>query len=283
MTIAAGIWGSSFVVGRVGVSYLNPVFFAFLENCIGLAILAIGLNMRKRVSDGIGPTNVLVMSESVLLGTLNGLAYTFQYVALSLTTAVNTSLLVNVSMPFVPMVAWVLLKEKISLRRTGGLLIGICGAVLVTTKGQLEVIIGGELLGNLCALSAGILWAFWIVISQRGIEKTQSPLRLAVGNETYTVATLFIATLVTGAYSMGTPSALQPWIAIAYLGTMSIGLAYLLYYGGLREMGGSASAAYILLQSAVALALGIVLLAEPLTLPVFGGALLILLAVVIAG
>jgi drug/metabolite transporter (DMT)-like permease len=64
---------------------------------------------------------------------------------------------------------------------------------------------------------------------------------------------------------------------------MSIGVAYLLYYGGLQEMGGSASAAYILLQSAVALALGIVLLAEPLTLPVFGGALLILLAVVIAG
>ncbi len=283
MTFAAAIWGSSFVVGRVGVSYLNPVLFTFLENCIGLVVLVIGLNIRKPNSERQGPTNVLFMSESVLLGSLNGLAYTLQYIGLSLTTAVNTSLLVNVSMPFVPVVAWALLKERLSLRRTGGLVIGICGAVLVTTKGQLELLIGGELLGNLCALSAGILWAFWIVISQRGIEKTRSPLRLAVGNEAYTVVTLFIATLVTGAYSLGAVSAWQPWIAIAYLGIMSVGLAYLLYYGGLQEIGGSASAAYILLQSVVALTLGIVLLAEPLTPPVFGGALMILLAVVIAG
>lgn len=283
MVIAAGIWGSSFAAGRVGVSYLNPIMFAFLENCIGLVILAVGLSLRERGGEGRGMRNVLAMSESMLLGLLNGLAYTLQYIALSLTTAVNTSLLVNVGMPFVPLIAWALLGERLSLRRTVGLLVGICGAYLVTTKGQPELLIGGELLGNLCAIGAGTCWAFWIVVTQRGMERMQSPLRLAVGNEAYTVVTLSVVTLVTGSYVVGTISALEPWLAVAYLGTMSIGLAYLLYYEGLREIGGSASAAYILLQSVVALALGVSLLAEVVTLPALVGAIMILLAVVIAG
>jgi drug/metabolite transporter (DMT)-like permease len=145
------------------------------------------------------------------------------------------------------------------------------------------LLIGGELWGNLSALGAGISWAFWIVVSQRGIQKTQSPLRLAVGNSVYTVVALSLVTLVAGPYDLTAVSALEPWVVLAYLGTLSIGLGYVLYYSGLREIGGSASAAYILLQSVVAITLGIVLLAEPLTVVVLIGAVMILLAVVIAG
>jgi drug/metabolite transporter (DMT)-like permease len=283
MLVAAAIWGTSFVVGRVGVSYINPFAFAFLENCIGLCILVLGLRLQERKVPASQGSNILMIPESVLLGLLNGLAYTLQYVGLSLTTAINTSLLVNVSMPFVPLIAWALLKERPSLRRIGGLLIGIGGAILVTTKGEVALLIGGELLGNLSAIGAGASWAFWIVFTQRGLEKTRSPLRLAVGNATYTVVTLFLVVLVTGAYNIGQVSNLEPWLAIIYLGIMSIGIGYLLYYEGLREIGGSASAAYILLQSVVALALGVILLAEPLTPPVMAGAVMILLAVIIAG
>jgi drug/metabolite transporter (DMT)-like permease len=147
MLVAAAIWGTSFVVGRVGVSYINPFAFAFLENCIGLCILVLGLRLQERKVPASQGSNILMIPESVLLGLLNGLAYTLQYVGLSLTTAINTSLLVNVSMPFVPLIAWALLKERPSLRRIGGLLIGIGGAILVTTKGEVALLIGGELLG----------------------------------------------------------------------------------------------------------------------------------------
>lgn len=283
MIVAAGIWGSSFVAGRIGVSYLNPILFAFLENCIGLAVLFVAMRMLEPKGSGQGVTNILAMPESLLLGSLNAMGFMLQYIALSLTTATNTSLLVNAGVPFVPLITWALLKERVSLRRIGGLLIGVCGAFLVATKGQPELLIGGELLGNLSALGAGISWAFWIVVSQRGLQKTQSPLRLAVGNGTYTVVTLSLVALVAGPYNLTAVSVLEPWVVLAYMGTMSIGLGYVLYYSGLREIGGSASAAYILLQSVVAVALGVVLLAEPLTLAVLIGAVLILLAVVIAG
>jgi len=283
MLVASTIWGTSFVVGRVGVSFLDPVVFAFLENVIGMFVLAAGLKYQTRENSPRSGEHLLFVPKIVIVGVLNGLAYTCQYIALSLTTAINTSLLVNISLPFVPLIAWALLKERFAGRKAGGLVVGIAGAALVATRGEIEQLTGGQFIGNLFAIGAGALWAFWIIVAQSALGQVHRPLRLAVGNAFYTVATLGIAVLVIGRIDPAQLAMPEPWLAMVYLGVMSIGVGYVVYYEALSQLGGSSSAAYILLQSAVALALAVLLLSEPLTLPVAVGAIMILVAIVTAG
>lgn len=283
MLVAGTIWGTSFVVGRVGVSFLDPVVFVFLENVIGMIVLTVGL---KYQDHGNGPPSggrLLLAPKIVTVGVINGLAYICQYTALSLTTATNTSLLVNISLPFVPLIAWAFLRERFAARKAGGLVVGIVGAVLVATKGEFEELSGGQFLGNLLAIGAGALWAFWIILAQSALAQVHRPLRLAVGNAFYTVATLGVAVLVIGRIDAAQLAMPEPWLAIMYLGVMSIGVGYLVYYEALSQLGGSSSAVYILLQSAVALALAVLLLSEQLTLPAAIGALMILVAILTTG
>jgi len=283
MLVAGTIWGTSFVVGRVGVSFMDPILFAFLENVIGMIVLTVGLQSQKHEEGPPSGEHLLQMRRVVAVGVINGLAYICQYMALSLTTAVNTSLLVNISLPFVPLIAWALLKEHFAARKVGGLVVGIAGAALIATRGELEQLTGGQFIGNLFAIGAGALWAFWIILAQSALVQVHRPLRLAAGNAVYTVATLGIAVLVLGKIDPAQLAMPEPWLGIVYLGVMSIGVGYLVYYEALRQLGGSSSAVYILLQSAVAVVLAVLLLGEPLTLPVAVGAIMILAAIMTAG
>lgn len=281
MVMAAIIWGSTFMVGRVIVRYVDPLGVTFIENVIGALILVSALLWKDRSS---GPEGLRFFGHRmlVILGLLNGLAYAANYIALYYTTAINASLLVNFGMAMVPVFAFLFGRERVTHRNVMALVIGILGTVLVTTGGNLGAVVEGQLVGDLLALLAGLVWALWIVLAHDAMKEAEKPLRVAAPNAAYTAIVLGVAALVFSDPSGVQSASSMTWAGIIYLGVFSIGIAFLLYYEGLKHLGGTTSAVYLLLQSAVAVFLGFFFLGESLTVPLLIGAAMVMSAVAIA-
>ncbi len=280
MVMAAVIWGSTFMVGRVIVKDADPLGITFLQNSIGALILITALVWKNREADSKG-LEFFGHRALVVLGILNGLAYGSNYIALYYTTAINASLLVNFGVALVPVFAFLIGRESVSHRNIVALVIGIFGTVLVTTGGDLGAVVEGGFIGELLALFAGLVWALWIVLAYNAMRQAQKPLQVAAPNAAYTAIVLGIAAFIFSNQSGIQTASSVTWAGIIYLGVFSIGIAFLLYYEGLKHLGGTASAVYLLLQSAVAMFLSFVFLGESLTPVQLIGACMMLSAVVV--
>jgi len=281
MILASMIWGSSFVVGRWAVAFINPIPLAFLENVFGFIILLAALILKREGNKIELLRDVFSRREIIILGILNGLAYALQYISLSLTTAINSSLLVNLGIStLVPIFAYLMSTERITKRKVLALILGLVGAGLISTGGDLSALTEGQIIGDMLALSVGACWAVWIVVADSALEDVEGPLEVAAPNAGFTVLVLGLTTLLIGGLNEGILLGIESVFSILYLGIFSIGLAYLFYYEALKDMGGTASALYLLLQAAVTMSLGVLLLNENLTPILIFGAILIMFAII---
>ncbi|TXT55810.1 MAG: conserved membrane protein of unknown function [Candidatus Thorarchaeota archaeon] len=282
MLISAIIWGTSFVVGRVGVMYIEPLTFSMIQNSIGSSVLLLALLWFSRGSSIREALEGFSKPSIIMIGVFNGLAYAMQYVALTLTTAGKTSLLVNLGIAFVPLFGLLIYKETVQKNNVIALILGLLGAFLITTEGNISLIFSGEVMGDYLAMGAGLMWALWIVLADQELKRTDRAIRIAAPNAVITSILLFIFASLMGSLNQLSTAPVEMWSAAVYLGVFSIAIAYILYYAGLRILGGTVSVVYLLLQALIAVILGIILLAEPISLMLVTGASLILVSLVIA-
>ncbi|TFG11951.1 DMT family transporter [Candidatus Thorarchaeota archaeon] len=281
MIFASMIWGSSFVVGRWAIAFVDPIPLAFWENVFGFIILLAALMLKRKGNLIDLLRDIFSRREIIVLGVLNGLAYALQYISLSLTTAINSSLLVNLGIStLVPLFAHIMSTERITKRKILALILGLIGAGLISTGGDLSTLAEGRILGDMLALSVGACWAVWIVVADSALENVEGPLEVAAPNAGFTVLILGLTTALMGGLTNSIILGTETVFSIIYLGVFSIGLAYLFYYEALKDMGGTASALYLLLQAAVTMSLGVLLLNENLTPILVFGAMLIMIAIV---
>jgi drug/metabolite transporter (DMT)-like permease len=281
MILASMIWGSSFVVGRWAVAFIDPIPLAFLENVFGFIILLAGLILKRKDNVIELLKDIFSRRDIIILGILNGLAYALQYISLTLTTAINSSLLVNLGIStLVPIFAHMMSTERITKRKILALLLGLMGAALISTGGNLSALAEGRIIGDFLALAVGACWAVWIVVADSALDDVEGPLEVAAPNAGFTVLVLGLTTALIGGMTNGILLGTETVFSILYLGIFSIGLAYLFYYEALKDMGGTASALYLLLQAAVTMSLGVLLLGENLTPILIFGAVLIMIAII---
>ncbi|MBD3407670.1 MAG: EamA family transporter [Candidatus Lokiarchaeota archaeon] len=281
LLISAAIWGSSFIVGRVAVTFIEPLTFSFLQNIIGSVVLLIALLWYERDEKFKSKLEGFAKPTVILIGVCNGLAYAMQYIALTLTTAGKTSLLVNLGIAFVPLFSMTIFKESIRRNEIFALILGLIGAFLITTEGDISLILSGALIGDYLALGAGLMWALWIVIADQELKKTEHAIRIAAPNAVITSLLLLISVVLFESMTGLASPSIEVWSAALYLGIFSIAIAYILYYAGLKTLGGTVSVVYLLLQTVVALVLGIILLSEPISTMLLVGAMFIMMSLVI--
>jgi len=132
------------------------------------------------------------------------------------------------------------------------------------------------LLGVLAAVVSGTAFAVTAAVG-RGLAEEATP--LALTTTTTTVGALVLAPLALaggGPLTTGDPAAIA---TLAYLGVVTMALAYALLYAGLRTVSGSAAAIATLLEPATAAVAAAVVLGERLGVPGVVGSLLLLGAV----
>ncbi|NNF13584.1 MAG: DMT family transporter [Gemmatimonadetes bacterium] len=269
----AAIWGVNFSVMKVVLGELDPLALNALR--FPMAALAMGLILKATPGPLLPDRDDLW--RVVLLGVVGNVLYQLCFIiGLDWTLAGNASLLLATTP------AWTLLFSRLAGHEalTGAALAGVAAtlvgiALVVLGRGEALTLDSRTLAGDFLMLVASTLWALYTVAGLGPVSR-YGALRM-------TTWTLWVGTPIL--VVLGVPS-LQAtdlagvsggaWLGVVYAGLLSIALAYLLWYRGVRILGNNRTAIYSNLVPVMALLTAWLWLGEvPGALQLIGAAIIL--------
>jgi drug/metabolite transporter (DMT)-like permease len=269
LIILAFIWGWSFLFIKVSVEGMSPPTVACARVGLGtLVLLAVLRTQHKSL-----PTDRTLWRHFVVAAIFaNVIPFTLLAWGEERISSASTAVL-NASTPlFTAIIAAVYLKDRLRPIQTAGLLLGFVGVSVAAGFG------GGDLAhssvsGELAAIVAGASYGVAFTYMRRhltGIEPTVA----AAGQ--LAVATLLSLPLAVGtSISSGIHLDAHIVLAITLLGVFGSGIAYILNYRVIAELGATRASLVTYIIPVVAVTVGVVVLDEPFEWRLVAGGLLI--------
>ncbi len=276
------IWGASFMLIKVGLEGMGT--FTLVTFRIGLGALALWLVVVWRRLPL--PTARTTIGALVLMGLFNN-AIPFSLITWG-ETRIDSGLaaVLNGTVPLFAIVIahfW-LQDERITLSKVIGLLVGFLGVVGVIRSGtgelSLATLKGGELGGQLAVVLASASYAAATVFARRYLQGVHAFV-LAAGQLTAGMLFMSVAMFAWEWPFVLHASTPAPFLAVITLGLVNTGLAYMLFFFLVSEVGATRTTLVTYVIPAVGLFLGFVFLDEPLNFGVVFGFLLILAGVLL--
>lgn len=262
------IWGSSFLFIRVAVEHMPPSAVVFGRTLLGTVFL-VPLAVRTRAFRGLRrnllPVAVVALLDMALPTFLT--AWGEERVTSSV-----AGILTATDPLFTAVLAlWLIRSEAVDRKRFAGLVIGFAGVIAllgINFRGS-----AAELLGAGAVLLAALGYAGAALLYQRWLADAP-----ALGVTALMCAMSSVAFAAPAAVNL--PHQVPPMtsiLALAALGIINTGLAYWLFYLLIDKAGAATASVITYVMPVVALALGVGLLGEQLTIGAIAGLILIAL------
>lgn len=270
MALAASIWGGMYVVSKVVLMTIQPLVLVWLRYVVALGTLtAVGLVTRQ--SWKIRRRDVPLVIEIGLIGYAGSIWA--QFLGTKLSTAQMGAMITSATPAFMVIFGRLLLKEKITIRRIGSVLLASIGVLFVigvdTTNHVNES-------GGFILTLAALTWALMSVLVKR-VPHNYS--LLAVTFYAILFATLAITPGVIPQVTNIAPAILvnsDTLGGVLYLGVISTAGAFFLWNKGLQLTEASSGGLYFFFQPLVGTILGWTILEEKISWSFGVGALLIM-------
>ncbi|MGY1549493.1 DMT family transporter [Streptomyces sp. MN6] len=267
------IWGFSFLLIKVGTQGYAPFQVTLGRLAFGTAVLAVAMAVRR---EGL-PRGARTWGHLAVAGfLLNALPFSL-FAFAELTIPSTLAGICNATSPLWGMaLSLVALREDRPTRvRVAGLGLGFLG--VLTVLGAWQGFDGLDARGTTLALLASLSYPVgWIYVRRTLAGSSHSHLSLTGGQ--LLLATVQLAVVTPLFTTLPSSLAVGPLLAIAALGTLGTGLAVLVQYGIVAEVGPTTGQMVTYFVPVIAAAAGILLLGETLTWSTPVGA-----AVVLAG
>ncbi len=263
------IWGMNFSVVKLALREFAPLAFNALRFVLASAILFAVLRP-SRATLKIERRDIPTFIGLGLLG--NVLYQVFFIYGVHWTLAGNAALMLATVPIFVSLFSTMRRHETIGRAGWAGVLMSVSGIGLVVWGSTRGLQFGAETIrGDITMLAAAVAWSAYTVGAAPLVQK-YGPLKATAG-------TMWIGTVVLVLIS--TPSLLAQdwsavsvgaWAGVGFSGALSIALAYIIWYYGVRHLGSSRTAVYSNTVPIVALLVAWVTLGEVPTLIQLAGA-----------
>jgi drug/metabolite transporter (DMT)-like permease len=273
-TILAGIlWGTSFPVIKIGLTYIDPFAFVFWRFLVASIALLVTMLLLRKLEFKIADKKLLAF-----LGIANGIGYLLQYVGMNYTTAAKAALFINLSAMWVALLSPKLLGESFSRKKIVGVLFGLVGIVFVSTNLDFSTFGAGQFVGDFMLICSGVAWALFMVYNKKLImNSTSATFQSMTWVLVLTLFTIVPFTLLSGPRFFALTE--YAWLAILYTAIVCWVLPYYLWLEGLKHLSASTSTVLLLSEIVVAVILSIVVLKEPVTVFSTIGAFFIVIAI----
>lgn len=232
---ACFFWGISFIATKVAVGVFPPLTVVELRLLIATFCFAAWFLIKeKRIA--LGPRNLL---WQIFLFSLvsTSLHYSFQTAGLRYTTATNASIYALTAPIFIILIAVFFLHERVTFKKVLGVLLAICGIILVMGPEQLiKFSLKGHLLGDILVLMSFMFWAIFTVYGRKLTIKVKA-LELTSGMTIFGALTMLPVSLWeisknNFSYNLIT---LKSILAIVFLGLTCSFLATIFYIQALEK------------------------------------------------
>ncbi len=281
-SLAAAIWGGMYVVSRLVLGVIPPLTLLVIRFLVALPALWIWHGLTERRAVGWRwPSRRAWQDLAVIGGVGYCLSLAAQFGGTALGGASAGAIITSATPAFVALFAWLLLRERPTLRQALGLALAFGGVLLVVDAGRGAATDGARnpnaLFGGALLVIAAVTWALYSVLVRRaGQAHGLSTLTITLGA---TVVGLMFDLPLAGIELTGmTIGPITPLIVLGvlYLGLVSTALAFHLWNLGFKLLDANTAALCFFAQPVVGATLGVLLLGEPLSFGLALGATLIL-------
>ncbi|NTA83981.1 DMT family transporter [Agrobacterium tumefaciens] len=273
----AAIWGASFTFIKLALEDFSPNQLVLFRLILGAATLAAIIVFTGRSFKLTGRAWVHVAVSSIF-------ANVIPYLLLSYGELHTSAGLAGVLIGGTPLVTLfistvALQNEPATGRKVAGFILGFLGVALVVSPWNVE---GSSLLGALACFGAAASYA----VGYAYVSRYLSPLKIDP-------ITLGANQLIAAAVLLGLALPFFPWptietvsavplLSLLYLGILASGIANILYFRLIQDVGASTASAVDYVVPVFAVLFGAVLLLEPLSWNIIVGGVVILVGMALA-
>jgi len=273
------IWGINMPFMKSGLEQIDPYVF----NAVRLIISAgcLGLFALREWRSGIRPGPEITFGKIVVFSAfVSGLYQVTFLMGMARTTAGNTALILATIPAWTALLASIFIGERLSRIAWFGLLLALCGTVVVAAqKGDLS---GGQehLIGNLIIMGSALAWATGTVYS-RPLLTSISPMQLSASAALLALPVHLLIAAPNYADNVQHLGSVNLWLILAWAGVLSSGLSLPMWNFGVRQAGASHAAVVQNLVPLIAIATAWLTRGEAATVPQIVGGSAILCGLVI--
>lgn len=273
LLILAAVWGASFLFMRIAAPEFGSVVLVQLRVVIGSLFLLPIFMVRGQISE-----LRIHWKKLGLLGTINS---AIPFCLLTYSTLYLTggfAAILNATAPlFGALIAWLWLADKLNGSRIAGLLIGLAGVItLVWNKIGLDA--GDVTVAVFAAILASAFYGVGANYTKRHVSDVSS-LAIATGSQISAAIVLLPAAIIQ--WPTGPISAVA-WISVAIMGVASTGIAYLLYFRLIANVGPAKAISVTYLVPVFAIFWGTMFINESVTTTMIFGCVIILIGTALA-
>ncbi|PWK05221.1 DMT family transporter [Tumebacillus permanentifrigoris] len=282
LATAAAIWGGTYVVSKSVLVYIPPMTLVVMRFLIAAVIL--GLVLLRQGQAQIERRDWGRMARYGLVGYT--ISISAQFIGTKLSSAHMGAVITSASPVFIALFARWFLRETMTPRKWGALLVATLGVLVVvgtdvgtptaSTDSSNWLTDGGAMLGNLFLVLAAVTWGLYTV---QGKSLTERYPALTVSFWATVCGVVF--TLPLAGWELWTQGFTLPtdpliWWGVAFLGVLSTAVAFFLWVKGFELMEAGTAALFFFVQPVFGTLLGWLLLGETLTVSFLIGSVLIL-------
>jgi len=270
--LACFAWGTTPIAVKLLLPFMTPMAIGFYRFLIASLILAILLILTGRARMIRATVSGRGLIHYVVLGLLGALAFTaLFFIGVQFTTAGKASLLVSANPIVTVVLAHIFLGERTSARMMAWTLLGFLGVFLVLI-GDLQTLLGGNFLGDLLSLGAGISWAAFSVAGKDWTRNHEPSVSTSL---VIFLGAVLMAPLNLVTSSLGLPLSVYELALLLYLGAFTAAAAYLLWIKALKLAGPSSVGVFQFTVPLVTMVLDIAILGEAVDTLTVGGFILV--------
>ena len=268
LVLLAAVWGASFLFMRMGAPEFGPIALVQLRMLIAALFLLPVLKMRIGFAEL--PPN---WKPLTMLGFLNSaipfllLTYSTLYVTAGFSSVFNAT-----APLWGALVAWVWLSERLSAIGIVGLIVGFLGVAVLAGDAD-NLASPGSVLAVIAAIGGAFFYGIGANYARRYTKHLNS-LSVATGSMLFPAILLLPLTV---AFWPDTPPSARAWFALIAMGIASTGVAYILYFRLIANVGPAKAISVAYLIPAFAVIWGALILDETVTALMIIGCLIIFL------
>ena len=274
LLLTAIFWGGTFVAGRLVTQNVGPYTIAFLRFTIASILL---LLLTWRIEGKLPKLQQSQIIPVILLGIIGIFIYNVMFFkGLKIIEAGRAALIIATCPIFITICSAIFLKERINLVKGLGIVISVCGAIIVISKGNLSRIFEGGLgLGELYIFCCVMSWVTYSLIG-KFVMKNLSPLASVSYSATVGAIALLIPAFFEGLIQYISSQSALDWLCISYLGVFGTVIGFVWYYQGVKRIGPTKAGLFINFVPISAILCAFFILREPITLSLVIGAVLVI-------
>jgi drug/metabolite transporter (DMT)-like permease len=259
MLVAIIFWSGAFIAAKFSVKEFPPFTLTFLRFFIATIVIFLIIprfekNWKIKSKD---------IPQFLFLGATGMFGYHLLFfMAVKKTTVIHSSLIGTMNPLFTTILAMIFLKDKITLKKTGAILLSFIGVMLTITEGNLSLLTSsGIQIGDLYMICAVLCWAIYSIYSKK-VSLHFPPIVITAYSFLFCVILLIPFVLWEKPWFLLYNSTIKGWTAIFYMALLPSVVGFLIQQVAIRKIGPRRTSMFGFLVPLVSIFLSILILKE---------------------